>query len=218
MKHHRLFYTLFIAVAFLAFTGQSCDNPVIEKTDEPSVPVEVTSFEECADAGYAVMESYPRQCNDGAGNHFVEEVEIDVIDPDPTPAAVETLPTVDQVDTVVPETAVQPVVKPGLEPEPEPQDSMEVDLDGINFGDTDTYDTPSQSPDYEVYDSPAADLDSINWADDTDYDDSEYYDYTDDSLYEDGTYDTTCTEGAQDIIGSDVFYCVDGIWTHEMYL
>ena len=34
----------------------------------------ISSIEECAQAGYPVMESYPRQCNDGSGNHFVEEI------------------------------------------------------------------------------------------------------------------------------------------------
>jgi hypothetical protein len=32
------------------------------------------SFEECADMGFPVMESYPAQCTDGAGNHFTESV------------------------------------------------------------------------------------------------------------------------------------------------
>jgi len=38
-------------------------------------PLHATSFEECVSLGNPVMESYPRQCNDAAGNHFVEEVE-----------------------------------------------------------------------------------------------------------------------------------------------
>jgi hypothetical protein len=33
----------------------------------------VTSFEECAKAGYPVMESYPRQCTVAGGKTFVEE-------------------------------------------------------------------------------------------------------------------------------------------------
>ncbi len=36
---------------------------------------EITSFEECAEAGYAVMESYPRQCRTPDGQLFVEEIE-----------------------------------------------------------------------------------------------------------------------------------------------
>lgn len=38
-------------------------------------PTPVTSFEECVSAGYAVMESYPRQCRDASGNLFTEAVE-----------------------------------------------------------------------------------------------------------------------------------------------
>lgn len=33
----------------------------------------ISSFQECMDAGYPIMESYPRQCNAG-GNHFVEDI------------------------------------------------------------------------------------------------------------------------------------------------
>lgn len=37
----------------------------------------VTSFEECVAQGNAVMESYPRQCRDSAGNLHVEDVTAD---------------------------------------------------------------------------------------------------------------------------------------------
>lgn len=35
----------------------------------------VSSFEDCVEAGYPVMESHPRQCNTPDGQHFVEEIE-----------------------------------------------------------------------------------------------------------------------------------------------
>lgn len=35
---------------------------------------EINSFEECAAAGFPVMESYPRQCRDGEGDLFVEVI------------------------------------------------------------------------------------------------------------------------------------------------
>lgn len=41
----------------------------------------VASFQECVDAGFPVMESYPRQCRDGGGTLFVETIAI----PEPTP-------------------------------------------------------------------------------------------------------------------------------------
>lgn len=36
---------------------------------------EITSFEECVDAGFPVMESYPRQCMTDLGQNFVEEIQ-----------------------------------------------------------------------------------------------------------------------------------------------
>jgi hypothetical protein len=35
----------------------------------------IDSFEECAAAGYPVMESYPAQCRTPDGRHFVQDVE-----------------------------------------------------------------------------------------------------------------------------------------------
>jgi len=42
----------------------------------------VSDFSSCANAGNLVMESYPRQCRDQAGNHFVENIgnELEKID------------------------------------------------------------------------------------------------------------------------------------------
>ena len=41
------------------------------KLNEPKM--QITNFQECIDAGYPAMESYPRQCNDGK-NTYIEEV------------------------------------------------------------------------------------------------------------------------------------------------
>jgi hypothetical protein len=38
------------------------------------VPKNITTFQECADAGYPVMESYPRQCRTPKGESFTEEI------------------------------------------------------------------------------------------------------------------------------------------------
>jgi hypothetical protein len=40
------------------------------------VPTQILSFDDCANAGYPVMESYPRQCNTPEGQHFVEELPV----------------------------------------------------------------------------------------------------------------------------------------------
>ncbi len=37
--------------------------------------VEINSFEECAAAGYPIMESYPEQCRTPDGKNFVREIE-----------------------------------------------------------------------------------------------------------------------------------------------
>lgn len=43
--------------------------PLLTREEAPVI----TSFQECMDAGYPIMESYPRQCNVG-GNNFVEDI------------------------------------------------------------------------------------------------------------------------------------------------
>lgn len=41
-------------------------------TQKKTLPI--TSFQECLDAGYPIMESYPRQCS-ADGNNFVEDID-----------------------------------------------------------------------------------------------------------------------------------------------
>jgi hypothetical protein len=45
---------------------------LLYKPPQKKRPVKVTNFEECAQAGYPVMESYPRQCRDSSGQLFFE--------------------------------------------------------------------------------------------------------------------------------------------------
>jgi hypothetical protein len=58
------FAALLILIAMLVY-------PQLTKKDNLLV---ISSFQECMDAGYSVMESYPRQCNDG-NQTFIEEIE-----------------------------------------------------------------------------------------------------------------------------------------------
>jgi hypothetical protein len=44
------------------------------KKDALTPQKEVASFAECVEAGYPVMESYPRQCRDSVGNSFTENI------------------------------------------------------------------------------------------------------------------------------------------------
>lgn len=46
---------------------------LVEVPDDSDMTV-ASSFESCVDLGFPVMESYPRQCRDDAGNHFVEDI------------------------------------------------------------------------------------------------------------------------------------------------
>lgn len=42
---------------------------------QSSLPVsQITNFEECAQTGYPILESYPAQCRTPDGKHFVEDI------------------------------------------------------------------------------------------------------------------------------------------------
>lgn len=42
--------------------------------------VEIIDFKSCVEAGFPVMESYPRQCRGPSGEVFVEEIEDEIVD------------------------------------------------------------------------------------------------------------------------------------------
>ncbi len=42
------------------------------KFQDTKIQKNINSFEECAKAGYPIMESYPRQCRTTTGKYFVE--------------------------------------------------------------------------------------------------------------------------------------------------
>ncbi len=54
-------------------TEQSCIRAWLEKNDADYY--QIKNFNHCADAGYPVMESYPRQCRVPNRTLFVEEIE-----------------------------------------------------------------------------------------------------------------------------------------------
>ncbi len=56
---------LALVVAGFLFMNKKASSPVLG---------EVKSFEDCVDAGYPVMESYPRQCKTPDGRTFAEEI------------------------------------------------------------------------------------------------------------------------------------------------
>lgn len=157
----------------LLFIGQSCTTPKPETptaVDSPST-ISISSFEECIAAGNPVMESYPRQCRTDKGILFTEILEENLVEPiilAPTDGSVDGVTHTGPEDTVIieePTVSTPPIVQPLPEPEPqdspeaivetvvhenpdydvvEPQDSMEVDIDNVNWGDGDTtYDETS---------------------------------------------------------------------------
>jgi hypothetical protein len=66
----KIIATLFFLLAATAviFLG------VYPKLKETKPKPVITTFEECAAAGYQVMESYPRQCSTPDGKFFVETI------------------------------------------------------------------------------------------------------------------------------------------------
>lgn len=63
-------YTLLIVVILI---GAALGLSEVAKKDVPNE--RITNFQECMDAGYPIMESYPRQCRTPEGQNFVEEIE-----------------------------------------------------------------------------------------------------------------------------------------------
>lgn len=62
-------FALVVGLTVLVWSFASIFSPVSQSS------VAITNFEECAAAGFPVMESYPRQCN-ANGEHFVEDIKL----------------------------------------------------------------------------------------------------------------------------------------------
>ncbi len=58
---------------FLVILAALAVVAVLMRNRAPSGPV-ISNFQECAAAGYPVMQSYPRQCTLPNGKFFVEQV------------------------------------------------------------------------------------------------------------------------------------------------
>jgi len=68
MQHTRVFTLIFIAILGVGLVWFALNREFVTRVNA------IASFTECADAGFPVMESYPRQCRDANGNLFVEDV------------------------------------------------------------------------------------------------------------------------------------------------
>ncbi|MDP2641254.1 MAG: GerMN domain-containing protein [Candidatus Yanofskybacteria bacterium] len=60
-------------ILFFFLLGALIWGGILLGRSEVTAPT-VTNFEECAEAGYAVMESYPRQCRTADGQVFLEDI------------------------------------------------------------------------------------------------------------------------------------------------
>jgi len=69
---------LIIGIAAGYYFGQ-------DESPEPVPPALITSFEECAAAGYPIMESYPEQCRSPEGQNFVRVIPDMPAEPAPVP-------------------------------------------------------------------------------------------------------------------------------------
>lgn len=74
---NKLRVTILLFVLALATAGIYYGTS--EKVVAPSE--EITTFEECRDAGYPIMESYPEQCRTPDGRNFVREIPDPIVPP-----------------------------------------------------------------------------------------------------------------------------------------
>lgn len=73
-KDKFLIIFLIIILAILAFLF------LVPRNSEKRINLgEITNFQECLEAGYPIMESYPRQCAVPGGETYVEEIEDDLL-------------------------------------------------------------------------------------------------------------------------------------------
>lgn len=70
MPHMKLLFS--IVALFVLFLLAWAISTSVTTPEEPAL--EVASFEDCAKAGYPVMESYPRRCNTPNGLSFTEVI------------------------------------------------------------------------------------------------------------------------------------------------
>ncbi len=86
MRTKKIVYAFLIV--FLAASTACNLTGVLPAEPQPATEPspDISSFEECAQAGYPVMESYPRKCQTPDGQIFVEDVEVNAQEQPPAPA------------------------------------------------------------------------------------------------------------------------------------
>lgn len=73
MSNQKILFST-IAIIILGALGVLAYKSIQSNSEDYS---SITSFEDCADAGYPIMESHPRQCRTPDGKLYVEEIEND---------------------------------------------------------------------------------------------------------------------------------------------
>lgn len=73
MKRFLIILTTVLITLILAAAGWVIYSAVRDQQNNTPAP-SITTFEECANAGYPIMESYPRQCRTPEGTNFTETI------------------------------------------------------------------------------------------------------------------------------------------------
>lgn len=83
MKNQTLVIVLLITILLLGLVIVTVlqRQPADSENNDDNINIDldnIQSFEDCVEAGFAVMESYPRQCRTSDGRLFAEEIEVQV--------------------------------------------------------------------------------------------------------------------------------------------
>lgn len=76
MKNNKTLWiiiSVIVVIIFMIFAVKGLSNSTNTTKEETPEPNAITSFQQCADAGYPVQESYPRRCITSDGRSFTEE-------------------------------------------------------------------------------------------------------------------------------------------------
>ncbi|MFW5703142.1 MAG: hypothetical protein ACOCXP_04230 [Candidatus Dojkabacteria bacterium] len=77
-----VFVTSIAATLFFLSDGSEDETSSESNNGSQADTSQITDFDSCADAGFPIMESFPKQCSPGDGRVFVEEAEIQEISTD----------------------------------------------------------------------------------------------------------------------------------------
>ena len=119
----------FLVVSAGVFVWQFSGNQPENSNTQIDEPVEISSFEECVEAGYPVLEIYPEQCNTPSGENFIKQY------PEENDES-------DESDNNQPEEEEEPepIVNQDPKPEPEPEEEPAARAVNCSPADASVYD------------------------------------------------------------------------------